>query len=196
MRTASRTVTWRPGRKARAPICRVCGLPFRKSMYPDLGLLILRVVIGGVVIPHGLLKLGLVGKGGSIAGVSGWFNSIGLRPGLFWAYVATLAEAGGGLLTVLGLGGPIGPGVLAGDLVVVTIVVHWPQGFWAGGGKVGWEFPVPLAAGGLAIALAGNGAWAPDRLLGLVYPDRRLPTRVLLVALGVLPARGSRAVPA
>src|SRR2546430_8190921 len=34
-----------------------------------------------------------------------------------------LAEAGGGLLTVLGLGGPIGPGTLAADLVVGTIVV-------------------------------------------------------------------------
>ena len=154
-------------------------------MYVDLALLLLRVVIGGVVIPHGLLKLGLVGKGGSIAGVAGWFNSMGLRPGLFWAYVAVAAEAGGGLLTVLGLGGPIGPGILAADLVVVTIVAHWPQGFWAGGGKVGWEFPVPLAAGGLAIALAGNGAWSLDRLLGLSYPDWLLPAWLVLMAVGV-----------
>ena len=60
-------------------------------MYPDLALLLLRVVIGGVVIPHGLLKLGLVGQGGSIAGVAGWFNSMGLRPGILWAYTAVLA---------------------------------------------------------------------------------------------------------
>src|SRR5436190_23350289 len=104
-------------------------------MYPDLGLLILRVVVGGVVIPHGLLKLGLVGKGGSIAGVSGWFNSMGLRPGLFGAYVAVLAEAGGGLLAVLGLGGRIGPGGLAGDAVVVPIVAHWPRGVGGGCGR-------------------------------------------------------------
>ena len=157
-------------------------------MYVDLALFLLRVVIGGVVIPHGLLKLGLVGKGGSIAGVAGWFNSIGLRPGLFWAYVAMAAEAGGGVLTVLGLGGPIGPGVLAADLVVVTIIAHWPQGFWAGGGKVGWEFPVPLAAGGLAIALAGNGAWSLDRLLGLTYPDWLLPAWLVLMAVGAASA--------
>jgi len=92
---------------------------------------------------------------------------MGIRPGLFWAYASILAEAGGGVLTVLGLGGPLGPGLLAGDLVVVTIVAHLPQGFWAGGGKVGWEFPVPLGAGALAIALTGNGAWSLDRLLGL-----------------------------
>jgi putative oxidoreductase len=163
-------------------------------MYPDLGLLVLRVVIGGVVIPHGLLKLGLVGKGGSIAGVAGWFNSLGLRPGNFWAYVSVIAEAGGGLLTVLGLGGPIGPGLLAADLVVVTIVAHWGQGFWAGGGKVGWEFPLPLAAGGLAIALAGNGAWSLDRLLGLSYPDWLVPAWLVVVAAGALLALGVRAM--
>ena len=163
-------------------------------MYPDLALLILRLVIGGVVVPHGLLKLGLVGQGGSIAGVGGWFNSLGLRPGTFWAYVATLAEAGGGSLTILGLGGPIGPGILAADLLVVTIVAHWPQGFWAGGGKVGWEFPLPLVAGGLAIALAGNGAWSLDRLLGLTYPDWLLPAWLALVAAGALLALGVRSM--
>ena len=165
-------------------------------MYVDAALLLLRVAIGGVVIPHGLLKVGLVGKGGSLAGVGGWFNSMGLRPGLFWAYVAVLAEAGGGLLTVLGLGGPIGPAVLAGDLVVVLIVAHWPQGFWAGGGKVGWEFPLPLAAGALAIALAGNGAWSLDRLLGLAYPDWLLPAWLVITAIGVLLALGVRSIQA
>jgi putative oxidoreductase len=165
-------------------------------MYLDLALLLLRVVIGGVVMPHGLLKLGLVGTGGSVAGVAGWFNSLGLRPGLFWAYVAVLAEAGGGLLTILGLGGPIGPGIVAADLVVVTVIAHWPQGFWAGGGKVGWEFPVPLAAGALAIALAGNGAWSLDRLLGLVYPDWLLPAWLVLMAVGALLALGVRSMEA
>jgi putative oxidoreductase len=163
-------------------------------VYPDLAFLLLRVVIGGVVIPHGLLKLGLVGKGGSLAGVAGWFNSMGLRPGMFWALVAVGAEAGGGLLTVLGLGGPIGPGLLAADLVVVTIVAHWNQGFWAGGGKVGWEFPLPLAAGALAIALAGSGAWSLDRLLGLVYPDWLLPAWLVLMGIGALLALGVRSM--
>ena len=53
-------------------------------MTADIGLLVLRVVVGGIVMQHGLLKLGWVGKGGSIAGVAGWFNGIGLRPGLLW----------------------------------------------------------------------------------------------------------------
>jgi putative oxidoreductase len=163
-------------------------------MYVDIAALVLRVVIGGVVLPHGLLKLGLVGKGGSVAGVAGWFNSIGLRPGILWAVAAIAAEAGGGILTILGLGGPIGPGLLAADLVVVTIVAHWQQGFWAGGGKVGWEFPLPLAASALAIALIGNGVWSVDRLLGLTYPDWLLGAWLALMAAGAVLALGARAV--
>ncbi len=163
-------------------------------MYTDLGLLILRVVIGGVVMQHGLLKLGWVGTGGSVAGVGKWFGSMGMRPGLFWAVVATAAETGGGLLTVLGLGGPLGPGVLAGDLVIVALVAHWSQGFWAGGGKVGWEFPVPLAAAALAIALIGNGAWSLDALLGLAYPSWLLPGWLALMVVGDVLVLISRAM--
>jgi putative oxidoreductase len=132
-------------------------------MTTDLALLVLRVVIGGVVAMHGFLKLGWVGQGGSITGVAGWFDSLGLRPGVLWALTAVAAEAGGGVLTVLGLGGPIGPGLIAADLVVVAVVAHWSQGFWAGGGKVGWEFPVPLAAAGFALAILGPG---PGRSIG------------------------------
>lgn len=151
----------------------------------DLALLVLRVVIGGVVMQHGLMKLGWVGRGGSVTGLGKWFDGLGMRPGIFWAITATAAEAAGGLLTVLGLGGPIGAGLLAGDLVVVTIVAHWQQGFWVGGGKVGWEFTVPLAAASFAIALLGNGAWSFDRALGLTFSDTFAVAWLALMAAGV-----------
>lgn len=163
-------------------------------MTGDLGLFVLRVVVGGIIMQHGLLKLGIVGKGGSLAGVSGWFNGLGLRPGRFWAVVAVAAEAGGGLLMVLGLGGPIGPAIVAGDLVVVTIVAHVPQGFWAGGGKVGWEFPLPLAAAALAVALLGNGTWSLDRAFGLTYSETLLWSWLVIVAAGVILALALRAM--
>jgi putative oxidoreductase len=159
-------------------------------MNSDLALLVLRVVVGGIVMQHGLLKLGLVGTGGSVKGVSGWFDGMGLRPGLFWALVAIAAEAGGGLLTVIGLGGPLGPALLAGDLLVVTIVAHVPQGFWAGGRKVGWEFPLPLAATGFAIALLGNGGWSLDSVLGLTYSDQLRWLVLAIVAAGVVVSLG------
>jgi len=160
----------------------------------DLGLLVLRVVVGSVVAMHGFMKLGWVGKGGSVAGTGGWFNSIGLRPGILWALVAVLAEAGGGALMVLGLGGPIGPGLVAADLFVVTMVAHWPQGFWVSGGKAGWEFTLPLAAAGFAVALVGNGAWSLDAALGLAYPEAFAAMWLGLMAAGAVLALIARAV--
>ncbi len=161
-------------------------------MTVDLAYLVLRLVIGGVVMQHGLLKLGLVGKGGSIAGVGGWFDSIGLRPGLFWAIVAVAAEAGGGILTVLGLGGPLGPGIMAGDLVVVTYVAHWSQGFWVGGGKAGWEFPLPLAAASFSLALLGFGTWSLDSLLNIAYSQNLRWAWLGIVAVGTIAALASK----
>jgi putative oxidoreductase len=158
----------------------------------DMALLVLRIAVGVVVVPHGLLKFGLVGQGGSIAAVAGWFHGMGMRPGIFWAYVAALAETVGGILTILGLGGPIGPGIVAADLVVVTIVAHYPKGFWANAG--GWEFPVPLAAGAFAVALIGNGRWSIDGLLGIAYPDWLLPAWAALMVAGVVVVLASRAM--
>ncbi|HYY54412.1 MAG TPA: DoxX family protein, partial [Candidatus Dormibacteraeota bacterium] len=117
---------------------------------------------------------------------------MGMRPGIFWAYVAALAETVGGILTILGLGGPIGPGIVAADLVVVTIVAHYPKGFWANAG--GWEFPVPLAAGAFAVALIGNGRWSIDGLLGIAYPDWLLPAWAALMVAGVVVVLASRAM--
>jgi len=158
----------------------------------DLAVLVLRIAVGVVIVPHGLLKFGLVGQGGSISGVAGWFHGLGLRPGVFWAYVAALGETLGGLLMILGLGGPIGAGVVAADLVVVTIVAHYPKGFWAQAG--GWEFPVPLAAGAFAVALLGNGRWSIDGLLGITYPDWLLPSWLALMLAGAVLALAIRAV--
>ena len=153
-------------------------------MNEDLALLVLRVAVGVVIFAHGAMKLGWVGKGGSPAGTAGWFTSIGIRPGPFWAWVVILAEAGGGVLMILGLGGPIGPGIVAGDLVVAIIVAHLPKGFWAAQG--GWEFIAPIAAGAFAIALLGNGRWSADGAFALSYPDQLVLGWLAIVAAGGL----------
>lgn len=83
-----------------------------------------------------------------------------LGPGIFWVWIAILSEGLGGVLVALGLFGPFPAATLAADLTVVTILAHVPKGFWVGNG--GWEFPVPLAAGALAIGLIGNGRYSLD----------------------------------
>jgi putative oxidoreductase len=162
-------------------------------MTSDLALLVLRVAVGVVISMHGFMKLGWVGKGGSPAGVAGWFeNGLGFKPGILWAWVAILAEGLGGVLVALGLGGPFPAAAVAADLVVVTIVAHAPKGFWSQNG--GWEFPVPLAAGAFAIAILGNGQWSLDALLGLTYPESAVNAWWVLMAVGVVAVLISRAL--
>jgi putative oxidoreductase len=150
----------------------------------DLAMLILRVVVGGVVAMHGFMKLGWVGKGGSPAGTAGFFeNYLGLKPGMFWAWVAILAEGVGGTLLALGLFGPLPAVAVAADMIVVSVAAHLPKGFWVGNG--GWEFPVPLVAGALAVALIGTGRYSLDALLGLSYPDTLVGLWWIVMGVGV-----------
>jgi putative oxidoreductase len=159
----------------------------------DLALLVLRVAVGVVIAMHGFMKLGWVGKGGSPAGVAGWFEGqLGFKPGIFWAWVSILAESLGGVLVALGLGGPFPAAVVFADLVVVTIVAHVPKGFWAQNG--GWEFPVPLAAGALAVALIGSGAYSLDALLGLSYDPTLVGLWWIAMVVGVVLVFISRAM--
>ena len=160
-------------------------------MNVDLGLLVLRLAVGGVVLAHGLIKIGWpisMGARGAAAvrGVSGFLGSMGFWPPMLWALTSIVAEIGGSLLMILGLGGPIGPGLVFGDMVIVTIVAHVPAGFWAGGGKqaAGVEFPIPLTAGALAVALIGNGGWSLDAALRLTYPDWLMPAWLIVMLAG------------
>jgi putative oxidoreductase len=157
-------------------------------MNVDLGLLVLRLAVGAVVLAHGLIKIGWpisMGARGTAAiqGVAGFFEGLGFWPPMFWAIVSIAAEIGGSLLMILGLGGPIGAAFVFGDMVIVTIVAHWPAGFWAGGGKqaAGVEFPIPITAGALAVALIGNGGWSLDAGLNLTYASELMPMLLALV---------------
>lgn len=170
-------------------------------MAEDLGLLVLRVAVGGVLLAHGFIKIGWpisLGPRGlaAVRSTAGFFGSLGFWPPMFWTFVSIAAEIGGGLLMIFGLGGPIGAGIVFGDLVIVTLVAHVPAGFWAGGGKqlAGVEFPIPLTAGALAVALIGTGGWSLDAALGLTYPDWLLPGWLLLMLAGDAALLAIRAV--
>ena len=148
-------------------------------MYPDLGILILRCFLGMVVIAHGLQKFGFLG-GYGIAGTAGWLDGIGFAPGRFWVWIVAVAEVGGGTLTVVGLGGPIGPGLLVADLAVASIGFHGPNGFW--NANNGWSWVSVIMASALTIALTGFGKWSLDAVLTLTYPDWLLPAWLVAVA--------------
>jgi putative oxidoreductase len=64
---------------------------------------ILRIVLGGVLIPHGSQKLfGLFGGMGFTANAA-LFDKLGYTPGVFWGTLVGCTEFIGGILLVLGL---------------------------------------------------------------------------------------------
>ena len=122
----------------------------------DVGVLILRLVVGGVMFGHGAQKLFGWFGGDGLAGTSGFFGSqLRLRPAKFWALLAALSEAGGGLLLALGLLNPLGSLGIIAAMLVASILVHGPR-FWVADGGI--EYPLVLIAAALAVAIAGPGA--------------------------------------
>lgn len=133
----------------------------------DLVLLSLRVAVGGMIIAHGYNHV--VG-GGRIEGTAGWFASMGLRPGLLHAWLASLTEIGAGLLLVLGLATPLGAAGVAGVMVVAWITAHRTNGFFIFRPSQGWEYVMILTVVALAIGTLGPGSWSVDDAL---FPDWR-----------------------
>src|ERR1700751_3382991 len=70
----------------------------------DLGLLILRLVLGLTLAAHGFNKFF---GGGRIPGTARWFESIGMKHGTFQAVVAASTEISAGLGLAAGLLTPI-----------------------------------------------------------------------------------------
>ncbi len=128
-------------------------------------LLIARIIIGLGLAAHGAQKLFGWYGGHGIRGTGGFFEHIGFRPGSFFALAAGLGEFGGGLLTVLGLGGPIGPAIIIMVMLVAVLAVHLGHGFFVT--KNGVELPLTNIAGSLLLAFAGPGFFSLDQLLGL-----------------------------
>ena len=64
----------------------------------NLGLLILRLVVGLLFVGHGAQKLFGIWGGHGLKATAGFFEQIGLKPGRFHAAAAGLMEFGGGLL--------------------------------------------------------------------------------------------------
>src|SRR5262245_48240206 len=96
----------------------------------DLGLLVLRVLVGLVVAAHGAQKLFGWWGGAGLKGFGGWMASVGLKPAALWALAGGLGEFGGGLLLVLGLLGPLGALGIIGAMIMAIALAHWSKGFW------------------------------------------------------------------
>src|SRR6267154_6541947 len=100
------------------------------GMMRDIGLLILRLVMGGLLVGHGSQKLFGWFSGPGLKGTAGFLESLGLKPGTPWATVAAASEFGGGTLTALGLLHPLGPIGTMGGMIMATAKAHWGKPIW------------------------------------------------------------------
>src|SRR3954469_22112274 len=96
----------------------------------DLGLLVLRVVIGLLFAGHGAQKLFGAFGGGGLEGTAEMFDNIGLRPGALHARAAGTFEFMGGLLLALGLFTPFAAAALIAVMTAAVVTVHAPNGVW------------------------------------------------------------------
>jgi putative oxidoreductase len=131
----------------------------------NLGLFMIRVVVGLLIAGHGAQKLFGWFGGYGLTGTGGFFESLGFRPGRFFAGAAGAAEFVGGLLMVVGVLGPVGPALMVSVMIVAAITVHWQGGVFAA--TNGIEVPLLYAVVGAALAFSGPGQYSLDALFGL-----------------------------
>jgi putative oxidoreductase len=129
------------------------------------GLLVVRLVLGALMAAHGAQKLFGWFGGYGLAAVSGFFETLGFRPGRLFATLASAAEVVSGVLMGVGLFGPIGPALMVAGMSVAAVSVHWQHGLFAGSNGI--EVPLLYGAGAAALALTGPGLYSLDAALGL-----------------------------
>jgi putative oxidoreductase len=130
----------------------------------DLGLLVLRVVLGVTIILHGWNH---IFGGGKLEGTARWFESMGMKPGWFHARMASFTELAAGALFALGLLTPFAAAGIIGLMVVAGITAHRRNGFFIFKPGQGWEYVLNLAVAAFAVGAIGAGEWSIDHAIDL-----------------------------
>ena len=119
----------------------------------DVALLLLRLILAAVFGAYGYVKWT-----GGMDRVAGLMMSVNLPFPDLTARVAATLEVGGAILLILGLWTRV-VGILLGiEMAVAIVKVVWRQGFVGG-----YAFELTLLTVGLALAIAGGGAYSVGR---------------------------------
>lgn len=119
----------------------------------EVGLALLRIILGVVFFAHGYLKFFKMGMNGVI----GFFTSLGIPAPTVAAWGVTWLEMIGGVALILGIFTPVLGVLFAIEMAGVIFFAKRGQGFLA---PKGYEFELTLLCASLAVALAGPGAAA------------------------------------
>ena len=129
-------------------------------------LTLLRIVLGAVMLPHGLQKtVGWFGGYGFDA-TMGYFGTLGI-PALF-AFLAIAAESAGAIALITGFATRIAAFGVGATITVAALMAHVQNGFfmnWSGQQKgEGIEYHILLVAVSLVLMAGGAGRYSLDRL--------------------------------
>lgn len=128
----------------------------------DVALLLIRVCVGLTLVAHGLNH---AFGGGKIAGTAGWFEGLGLRPGVVHAWASVLAELAAGIGIAIGLLTPLACAAAIGVMTVAGVISHRSNGFFVF--RDGYEYVLMIAVICAAVSLAGPGRASVDGALGI-----------------------------
>jgi putative oxidoreductase len=137
--------------------------------------LLLRGVIGGTMIAHGLRHAR------TLDGTAGWFGSIGFSRPRLQAQLSAAVEVGAGTALACGAATPLAASAVVGTMAVAYHTVHRPNGYFIT--AEGWEYVGFVSAAAVALAAVGPGRFSVDRLLGL--DDAGAPWQRAAVAAGL-----------
>ena len=133
----------------------------------DIGILALRLATGVVFVAHGWNH---IFGGGKIAGTARWFESLGMRPPLVNAWLASVTELGSGVLVILGFLTPLAAAGIVGTMLVAWVINHRTNGFFIFRPGEGYEYVMVLTIVGIALGALGAGPWSFDNLAGIFSP--------------------------
>lgn len=142
--------------------------PPASTVVHDVGLLVLRLVVGLTMAGHGTMKLfGWFGGPGLTATGKG-FSMAGYPAGDAMAVIAGLSETLGGLGLALGLLTPLAGAALTGVFINILDV----RGLDAYFPPKGVELEAVLFAAVIALTLTGPGRYAADHYLPVLRESR------------------------
>jgi putative oxidoreductase len=130
----------------------------------NFALAFLRIAIGVMIATHGYAH---VWRGGKIKGTAGWFGSIGMRPPLVQAWLASITEMASGLLLIVGFLTPFAAAGVLGVMVVAFVTAHKDNGFFIYNPGQGWEYVAVIAATAIALGTLGAGEWSLDHAFSI-----------------------------
>ena len=120
-------------------------------------MLFLRLVLGAILVFHGIPKLSHLKKTAEA------FLGMGFRPPVFWVLTAGIVEVVGGLALATGFLTQIFALFIALQFIVIILKLKLKNGLVSG-----YEFDLLILAGAIVLLTSGGGAYGLDEFFGFI----------------------------